>query len=144
MDDDSQASLFEMLVLYLKQQRYKHYEISTFCLPGRECLHNLNYWRGGEYVGLGPAAASHLKGRRLKNSACLERYLMDPLLIDIESEELTPRDRMAEEAMLRLRLLDEGLDLASLRGRYSGVDAGALKGRFGQNGRARPVAEKRG
>jgi oxygen-independent coproporphyrinogen III oxidase len=128
--DDDQAALFEMLVTYLKQQRFKHYEISNFCLPGRECLHNLNYWRGGEYVGLGPAAASHLKGRRLKNSACLEGYVMDPLLIEVEAEELAPGGRMAEEAMLRLRLLDEGLDFGSLQGRYPGIDAVGLKGRI--------------
>jgi oxygen-independent coproporphyrinogen-3 oxidase len=132
VDDDNQASLFEMLVLYLKRQCFKHYEISNFCLPGRECLHNLNYWRGGEYVGLGPAAASHLKGRRLKNSACLERYVMDPLLIDVETEELAPADRMAEEAMLRLRLLEEGLDLRTLQERYAGVDAAGLKARLGK------------
>jgi oxygen-independent coproporphyrinogen III oxidase len=130
VDDDTQASLFEMLTVYLKQQRFKHYEISNFCLPGRECLHNVNYWQGGEYVGLGPAAASHLKGSRLKNSECLERYLMDPLLIEVETEELAPGDRMAEEAVLRLRLLDEGLDFESLRGRYPGVDAGGLEGRL--------------
>jgi oxygen-independent coproporphyrinogen III oxidase len=130
VDDDNQATLFEMLVLYLKQQRFKHYEISNFCLPGRECLHNLNYWRGGEYVGLGPAAASNLNGRRLKNEASLERYVMDPLLIEIESEELAPGDRMSEEAMLRLRLLGEGLDFGWLQGRYPGVDAAELKARL--------------
>ena len=62
----------------LEGRGFIHYEISNFCLPGRECRHNLNYWRGGEYLGLGPAAASHLGGRRWKNRADLPAYLRDP------------------------------------------------------------------
>ena len=113
-DDEAQSSLFETATELLKQYGFVHYEISNFCLPRRECLHNLNYWRGGEYVGLGPSAASHLKGMRLKNAADLAAYIRDPLAIDVETDLLEPRSKMAEEAMLRLRLLEEGLDLDEL------------------------------
>ncbi len=86
-----------------------HYEISNFCLPGRECRHNLNYWRGGEYLGLGPGAASHLGGRRWKNRADLPAYLGHPCGVVDDVEELGVKEKAAEEAMLRLRLLVEGL-----------------------------------
>jgi oxygen-independent coproporphyrinogen III oxidase len=130
VENDNQAVLFEEVVRYLRGHGFKHYEISNFSLPGKECLHNLNYWRGGEYVGLGPAAASHINGRRLKNASCLERYLENPLTIDVEEEELGPAAKMAEEAMLRLRLLEEGLDLKKLERRYACVDVGGLKSRL--------------
>lgn len=43
------------------------YEISNYALPGEECRHNLVYWTGGNYIGLGPSAASHVSGWRWKN-----------------------------------------------------------------------------
>ena len=43
------------------------YEISNFATQGESCRHNLNYWTGGNYIGLGPSAASHVDGLRWKN-----------------------------------------------------------------------------
>jgi len=117
-DDDEQAGLFEMAARYLKDNGFVHYEISNFALPGRECRHNLNYWRGGEYLGLGAGAASHLKGRRFKDTANLDKYIADPLASQCEAEELDAEAKSAEEAMLRLRLLEEGLDIGSLAACY--------------------------
>ena len=76
--DDMQAQLFEETRSFLQSRGFAHYEISNFALPGYECLHNLNYWRGGEYLGLGPAAASHLHGKRFKNRPNLDAYLQNP------------------------------------------------------------------
>lgn len=107
--EDEQADLFEEARSLLEGHGFTHYEISNFCLPGRECRHNLNYWRGGEYLGLGSAAASHLGGRRWKNRADLPAYLRSPSGVVDEVEELGLKEKVAEEAMLRLRLLVEGL-----------------------------------
>jgi oxygen-independent coproporphyrinogen-3 oxidase len=116
--DDQQADLFEEARSVLGGRGFIHYEISNFCLPGRECRHNLNYWRGGEYLGLGPAAASHLGGRRWKNHADLLAYIRDPSGIVDEVEELGPKEKASEEAMLRLRLLVEGLAADEMVGRF--------------------------
>jgi oxygen-independent coproporphyrinogen III oxidase len=113
-DDAAQSDLFNLAVNHLKKRGFVHYEISNFSLPGRECRHNLNYWRGGEYAGLGPSAASHLGGIRLKNAPDLPAYLRDPLGIAVDVDLLNAGGRIAEEAMLRLRLLEEGLDLKDL------------------------------
>ena len=43
------------------------YEISNYAAAGQECRHNLHYWTGGSYVGLGPSAASHVHGTRFRN-----------------------------------------------------------------------------
>jgi oxygen-independent coproporphyrinogen-3 oxidase len=116
--DDQQAELFEEAGSLLERQGFVHYEISNFCLPGRECRHNLNYWRGGEYLGLGPAAASHLGGRRWRNRADLPAYARDPSGVVDEMEELGVKEKAAEEAMLRLRLLVEGLAADELVSRF--------------------------
>ncbi|MDD5287606.1 MAG: radical SAM family heme chaperone HemW [Dehalococcoidales bacterium] len=116
--DDAQVELFEKARLLLKTLGYSHYEISNFALKGYECLHNLNYWRGGEYLGLGAAAASHLNGKRFKNKANLDAYLENPGGQTEYTEELKNEDKAAEEAMLRLRLLEEGLDTVELSDKF--------------------------
>jgi oxygen-independent coproporphyrinogen-3 oxidase len=100
------------------------YEISNFAVAGQECQHNLNYWTGGNYIGLGPSAASHVEGWRWKNRPHLgewEAAIDSSSLPVAESETLTPRQRLGELAMLMLRL-ERGLDLAYCRNRLS-VDA---------------------
>ncbi|MCX5998903.1 MAG: radical SAM family heme chaperone HemW, partial [Chloroflexi bacterium] len=112
--DDQQADLFERAARFLEEREFRQYEISNFAQPGHECQHNLNYWRGGDYVGLGAGAASHLKGRRFKNRADVEAYIGNPTGLTEEVEELDPKKKAAEEAMLRLRLLQEGLPVGEL------------------------------
>jgi len=83
------------------------YEISNYSRPGQECRHNLLYWQGGDYLGLGPAAASHVQGWRWRNRPHLgewEKSLDMGQLPAIEIETLTPRQRAGELAMLMLRL----------------------------------------
>ena len=128
--DDLQASLFGETKKYLNLCGYAHYEISNFALKGFECLHNLNYWRGGEYLGLGPAAASHLDGKRFKNYANLDAYLANPTGQVEYVEELSAKDKAAEEAMLRLRLLEEGLDTDELASKFGEENVKAIIGRL--------------
>jgi oxygen-independent coproporphyrinogen-3 oxidase len=116
--DDMQAKLFEETSKYLKTCGYEHYEISNFAKKGCECLHNLNYWRGGEYLGLGAAAASHLDGKRFKNYANLDAYLENPTGQVEYIEELSKKEKAAEEAILRLRLLEEGLNTSELAAKF--------------------------
>lgn len=117
-DDDAQADLFEGACSALEQRGFIHYEISNLCLPGRECRHNVNYWRGGEYLGLGPGAASHLGGRRWRNRADLPGYLRGPGAAVEDVEQLGAKAKAAEEAMLRLRLLVEGLSAEEMVERF--------------------------
>jgi len=83
------------------------YEISNYSLPGEECRHNLHYWTGGNYLGLGPAAASHVDGWRWRNAPHLgewERAINARNLPAIEVETLSAQRRSGELAMLMLRL----------------------------------------
>ena len=54
---------------------FLRYEISNYCRPGRECRHNLNYWRNRPYLGLGAGAVSCLEAIRLTNTAPADLYL---------------------------------------------------------------------
>lgn len=95
------------------------YEISNFAAPGQECRHNLIYWMGDDYIGLGPSAASHVQGHRWKNAPNLgnwESSIADQKLPAIDLEILTPRQRAGELAMLQLRLT-RGLSFADFANR---------------------------
>ena len=129
-DDDMQAELFENAAELLSEKGFEHYEISNFARPGHESKHNLNYWRGGEYLGLGPSAASHLKGRRFKDESDLCAYLANPKGQVGEEEELGAGEKAGEEAMLRLRLLNEGLDIKELSGKFGEKNTSALAERL--------------
>lgn len=73
------------------------------------CRHNLMYWNGGNYIGLGPSAASHVEGWRWKNKPHLgewERAVEADTVPAMDAERLTPRQRAGELAMLQLRLTE--------------------------------------
>ena len=58
----------------LREAGYEPYEISNFARPGGPCRHNLLYWTGGSYIGLGPSAASHVHGTRWRNRPHLREW----------------------------------------------------------------------
>lgn len=115
------------------------YEISNYAHPGEACRHNLLYWTGGNYIGLGPSAASHVKGWRWKNRPHLgewERAVSGGDLPVAELEKLSDEQRMGEWVMLRLRL-SEGIEFDAFAERW-GFDAcnvyGDEIGRLGKLG----------
>ncbi len=124
----------ELAMLHDTRQRlarlgFTAYEVSNFATAGEACRHNLNYWTGGNYLGLGPSAASHVAGWRWRNRPHLgewESAVGDGRLPAFEVEQLTPRQRAGELAMLMLRL-DGGLDLRFCSDR-AGVDAARVFG----------------
>ena len=89
------------------------YEISNYARDGEACRHNLVYWTGGNYLGLGPSAASHIEGWRWRNRGHLgewENAITASTLPVIDVEHLADRQRAGELAMLMLRLT-HGIDL---------------------------------
>jgi oxygen-independent coproporphyrinogen-3 oxidase len=101
----------------------RRYEISNFARPGRECRHNLVYWRNEEYVGFGPGSASYVDGQRWSNVRHPEEYIAA-----VESgegptgerERLEPDRATAETLMLGLRLT-EGISFERLERRHPGA-----------------------
>jgi putative oxygen-independent coproporphyrinogen III oxidase len=140
--DDEQAALYENAVELLDRRGFSRYEISNFAIAGYECQHNLNYWRGGEYLGLGPSAASHLRSLRFKNKANLDAYLENPSGQIEEAEELAPSAKAAEEAILRLRLLQEGLDITALAEKFGDQKVLDLRSRLDKLVEAKSLLRK--
>jgi len=108
-DEDTQLDHLLFIDQWMRGQGFEHYEISNYARPGRRARHNLNYWAGSSYLGLGPSAHSFSKdqGVRWKNFSSLIRYadFLGRREKPLEwSEKLTPTQKDLESWMLALRL----------------------------------------
>ncbi|HUQ16717.1 MAG TPA: radical SAM family heme chaperone HemW [Candidatus Saccharimonadales bacterium] len=114
--EDAVADLYELAGTRLAAAGYRHYEIANWAKPGRECRHNLVYWRNGSWLGVGAGAHSHLGGVRSHQPAALFAYLgrIDGDLGRIADDGTDPE---TDTAILALRL-DDGLDLAGYADRF--------------------------
>lgn len=130
-DPDLAAEMYELLVARTRDAGYEQYEISNFCLPGRESRHNLKYWTAAPFYGFGCAAHS-FDGRRMRWSnerdarAYVERMDERGTAL-VERTELDDREAGAEALFLGLRLLHRGVDLKEHGERFHG-DVRALYG----------------
>lgn len=105
-DDDIQAELYLWTVERLARAGYEQYEISNFARPGFQSRHNLKYWMGMPYLGLGVGAHSDFGGCRYSYVRDLEGYIQGVLEggeVLAESDRIPPRERGSEYLMLRLR-----------------------------------------
>ncbi len=114
---DAMEDYFERVVATLTSVGYRWYETANFCRDDKRSLHNLGYWLGHDYLGIGVGAVSTLAGERWRNTPKLARYLAGAC--DRELEVLDDDVRARERVMLGLRL-DEPLTL-------EGIDRGALE-----------------
>jgi oxygen-independent coproporphyrinogen III oxidase len=130
---EAMESYFERIVALLTEAGYRWYETANFCrsplrVDGRDLRsrHNLAYWRGRDYLGLGIGAVSTIDGRRWRTTPRLGRYLASLRAAERperEVEVLPERVRRSEQVLLGLRL-DEPLSLAGLA---DAVDADAVE-----------------
>jgi oxygen-independent coproporphyrinogen-3 oxidase len=74
-DLDLQADMFEWSRERMARAGYQHYEVSNWARPGRQCRHNLIYWRNADWLGLGAGAHSHLFDERFADAASPSRYI---------------------------------------------------------------------
>jgi oxygen-independent coproporphyrinogen III oxidase len=105
-DTEGDATLYEFAMGTLETAGYHQYEISNYAKPGYECLHNLAYWQGRNYLGLGPSAFSTIGERRWQNTPDTSRYIeqigsaTEPINF---KEHVTDRMRKAETIAFGLR-----------------------------------------
>nr|MBI3611929.1 radical SAM family heme chaperone HemW [Nitrospirota bacterium] len=108
-DQDLQNTMEDQAALRLAEAGFDRYEISNYSRPGHACRHNLLYWQGGEYLGLGPSAQSYLNGCRFGNVEDLTAYrdqLASGRLATAQTEQLSPAQRQREALVFGLRLTD--------------------------------------
>ena len=116
-DDDTAAEIGDAIESALSTAGYVHYETSAFALPGRECRHNLNYWRFGDYLGIGAGAHSKLSfPERVLRQV---RYRQpDQYLAQVErgapllEEREVSREEIGFEFMLNALRLNDGVPVA--------------------------------
>lgn len=107
VEDATELEMLHHTRLRLTEAGLPPYEISNYAASNEECRHNLVYWTGGNYLGLGPSAASHIEGWRWRNRPHLgewERAVAAGGLAASDVEHLSPSRRAGELAMLMLRL----------------------------------------
>jgi oxygen-independent coproporphyrinogen-3 oxidase len=137
LGEDAVADSFEAIHAVLTGRGFEHYEISNYAMPGQAARHNIGYWRGDDYVGVGCGAWGTVteNGERVRyrNTPVPERYVASARLWDTvdlmrtgsgelvsEREVLSPEMRFTERLMLGLRL-SEGFDVEAAA-RDTGVD----------------------
>ncbi len=120
INTEQQARQFLLLMQWMKQAGYEHYEISNFAKPGYRSKHNSSYWQGKKYIGIGPSAHSYDGECRRWNIANNALYIQSIKnnIIPFEEEKLTNVDRLNEYIMTSLRTV-EGLDLDVIEKKFS-------------------------
>lgn len=107
-DNDADADFFEIAMSTLEAAGYQHYEISNYARPGFASIHNQAYWRGADYLGIGPSAFATVGMQRWQNIANYRTYA-DRLLAGESpvgsTEQLTPAMKRVERIALSLRTL---------------------------------------
>lgn len=107
--EDEQITMMEFAENTLTAAGYNHYEISNYARYGKHSSHNVVYWKGGEYLGLGPGAHSYYNNRRWANTSSVEEYISkssSPKIPVVFSETIDDKTRAAEALLTGLRLLD--------------------------------------
>jgi oxygen-independent coproporphyrinogen III oxidase len=127
--DDDVAEMYDTGLTRLARAGLVQYEISNVARPGRASLHNLKYWRDGNWLGFGCGAHSTRSGVRWKNVSSTDDYIARvrahaELATDVRT--LT-RDEQVSEALFTALRLVEGVSLSEVRDRY-GLD---VWGRYG-------------
>jgi oxygen-independent coproporphyrinogen-3 oxidase len=115
VDENLACEMYEELISRALNGGFHQYEIANFArgelngekIPARACKHNVNYWRGGSFYGLGPSATGYVRGLRTKNWSNTQLYCdqLEKGKRAIEStEELPPLRRAGEIAAFGLRM----------------------------------------
>lgn len=118
-EDDTVARHFDLVNEKLKEQDIRRYEVSNYSKPGREAVHNSNYWTHHNYLGLAPGAHSFWWGEeaeRWEHKRDLRAYLRGED-IQVNHERLT-KEQLAEERLMMGLRTRKGVAVEALNQRY--------------------------
>jgi len=119
-DDDLMADMYELAQEVLEKAGYIHYEISNWCIPGKQSKHNMIYWREEPFIGAGAGAYGFLNSVRYYNELLPSKYIslinngQSPI---VWQEELSVPIERSEYVILHLRLA-EGVNAEEFQSRY--------------------------
>ena len=120
-DEDSEREMYHETKRFLRDCGYERYEISNYAKPGRACRHNIGYWTGLPYLGLGLGASSYMDGGRFAVNSDMKQYLEEKPGMFTDVEKLTKKDMEEEFFYVGLRMT-AGVSLPEFERRF-GVSA---------------------
>lgn len=120
-DEDSEREMYHETKRFLQDCGYERYEISNYAKPGRACRHNIGYWTGLPYLGLGLGASSYMDGCRFAVNSDMKQYLEEKPGMFTDVEKLTKKDMEEEFFYVGLRMT-AGVSLSEFERRF-GVSA---------------------
>lgn len=103
-DEEQERLMYRETEQILAQAGYERYEISNYAKKGYACRHNLVYWQGGDYLGLGLGSSSYMDGVRFHNTTDLNTYVNQCVYVE-DREELSVQAKMEEFMFLGLRVM---------------------------------------
>ena len=103
-DEEQERLMYRETEQILAQAGYERYEISNYAKKGYACRHNLVYWQGGDYLGLGLGSSSYMDGVRFHNTTDLNTYVNQGAYVE-DREELSVQAKMEEFMFLGLRVM---------------------------------------
>ena len=116
-DEDSEREMYHETKRFLRECGYERYEISNYAKPGWECRHNIGYWTGVPYLGLGLGASSYMNGSRFAVSSDMQQYLEEKPGTFTDVEKLTKKDMEEEFFYVGLRMT-AGVSLSDFERRF--------------------------
>lgn len=103
-DEEQERLMYRETEQILAQAGYERYEISNYAKKGYACRHNLVYWQGGDYLGLGLGSSSYMDGVRFHNTTDFDIYVNQGAYVE-DREELSVQAKMEEFMFLGLRVM---------------------------------------
>lgn len=103
-EDDIQNKMYYLIVDYLKNNGYNHYELSNFAKENYESRHNLTYWNNDNYYGFGAGASGFIDNIRYDNTKSVFKY--NAGITKVYEEKLSLNELMKDEVMLSLRKIN--------------------------------------
>lgn len=113
-DEDTEATMYDVVIDRFKDAGYDHYEISNFAKHGKTSLHNTLYWTLQDYIGVGLGAHGFIDNKRTYNHKAMSKYVINPLKEVIEQDEETLRN---DHLLFKLRMT-QGIDLNMVKSKY--------------------------
>ena len=116
VNDDEAADKYQLADEMLTKNNYSWYEISNWAKKDKECKHNLNYWLGNNWWGIGPGAHSHVNGVRWWNHKLPKvwRELLEKQNSPALAREVLSKDQVRNEQIMLLSRLRTGLGIEEL------------------------------
>ncbi len=121
LSDDEVADIYAEIVDYLKTKGFNRYEVSNFAISSYESKHNMNYWKRGEYIGVGVSASSFMDNRRFTNTFKIDEYINAVIYNkspEISSDVVEGDDAKFEFIMLALRTA-KGLNVKEYNAQFN-------------------------